>query len=55
MTNETIKCPKCGTMIPLSEALSHDIEERARQKYEAQLAEGKKQLDTLLKQRRSRL
>ena len=51
MSQDSIKCPKCGSMIPLSEALSHDIEERARQKYEAQLVEGKKQFETVLKQK----
>lgn len=51
MAQDSIKCPKCGTVIPLSEALSHDIEERARQKYEGQLVEGKKRLETALKQK----
>lgn len=51
MSQDAIKCPKCGTSIPLSEALSHDIEERARQKYEGQLAEGRKQLEGLLRQK----
>lgn len=37
MSQDSIKCPNCGTAIPLSEALSHDIEERARQNYEKQL------------------
>ena len=51
MSQDSIKCPKCGTSIPLSEALSHDIEEHARQKYENQLAEGKKQFNAILKQK----
>lgn len=51
MSQDSIKCPNCGMAIPLSEALSHDIEERARQKYEAQLAEGKKQFETVLNQK----
>jgi len=51
MSQDSIKCPKCGTVIPLSEALSHDIEERAKQKYESQLSDGKKQLEVILKQK----
>jgi hypothetical protein len=51
MAQDSIKCPKCGAIIPLSEALSHDIEERARHNYEGQLAENKKQLETVLKQK----
>ncbi len=34
MTTETIKCPKCSTVIELSEAISHDIEIRLKQQYE---------------------
>lgn len=51
MSQDSIKCPKCSAVIPLSEALSHDIEERAKQKYEDQLADGKKQLEAALKQK----
>lgn len=51
MAQDSIKCPKCGSVIPLSEALSHDIEEHARQKYESQLIENKKLHDAQLKQR----
>jgi len=50
MSQNSIKCPKCGTAIPLSEALSHDIEERARQTYEKQLAENKIKHQDELKQ-----
>ena len=50
MAQDSIKCPKCGTAIPLSEALSHDIEERARQNFEKQLAENKKKHDSELKE-----
>ncbi len=50
MSQDSIKCPKCGTAIPLSEALSHDIEERARQNYEKQLAENKRKHDSELKE-----
>lgn len=51
MSQDSIKCPKCGMVIPLSEALSHDIEERARQKYEKQVAEDKIKHDGELKER----
>lgn len=37
MSNDSIKCPHCGKHIPLSEALSRDIEERSRCEYEKQL------------------
>jgi hypothetical protein len=49
MSQDSVKCPKCSAIIPLSEALSHDIEERAQLKYESQLAEGKKQQEAALK------
>ena len=32
---DRIRCPHCGTNIPLSKALSHKIEEGIRQEYEA--------------------
>lgn len=50
MSQDSIKCPKCGTAIPLSEALSHDIEERARQNFEKELAENKRKHDNELKE-----
>lgn len=49
MSQDSIKCPKCGMVIPLSEALSHDIEERARQNFEKQLAENKRKHEVELK------
>ncbi len=33
MATESIKCPKCGAEIELTEALSHDIEARLQQKH----------------------
>ena len=50
MSQDSIKCPKCGMAIPLSEALSHDIEERARLKYEKQIAEDKQKYDLGLRE-----
>ena len=49
MSQDSIKCPKCGAAIPLSEALSHDIEERARLNFEKELAENKRKHDSELK------
>ena len=37
MTEQTIVCPKCGTEIPLSSALTQQIEERLRQGLEAEI------------------
>jgi len=48
MVQDSIKCPKCGEAIPLSEALSHDIEERARRKYESQLSKKETEFQTRL-------
>ncbi|MBU1614605.1 hypothetical protein KJ693_04750, partial [bacterium] len=53
MTQETIKCPKCGKLIKLSEAISHDIEIAIKTKYEQeiekQLKEERKQLELKVK------
>ena len=48
MTQETIKCPKCGELIKLSEAISHDIEIEIRTKYE-------KEIEKRLKEEREQL
>ncbi len=37
MPEQTITCPKCGTKIPLTEAFTHDIEEKLRLQYTAEL------------------
>ena len=42
MTKETIKCPDCGSVIELSEAISHDIEIRLKQQYENEIGKTKK-------------
>jgi hypothetical protein len=55
MAQNSIKCPKCGEIIPLSEALSHDIEERVRQKFEIQLAEKEDEYQGRLKKQREEL
>ncbi|MHC4445902.1 MAG: DUF2130 domain-containing protein [Planctomycetota bacterium] len=38
MTDQTIKCPKCGREIELTEALTGQIEQNIRAKYEAEAA-----------------
>jgi hypothetical protein len=43
---DTIECPECGHAIPVSEALSHQITERARAQSEAEIAS----LQTALKE-----
>jgi hypothetical protein len=35
LPEQTIKCPKCGHDIPLTEAFTHQIEERLRQQFES--------------------
>lgn len=51
MAQDSIKCPNCNTLIPLSEALSHDIEERARLKYQSELDKNKNAFETQLLQK----
>lgn len=51
MNQEKIKCPKCGHMIELSEAISHDIEERLKAKYDQQIQQMKTDAQTALKQK----
>jgi len=43
MSQDTIKCPKCGEIIELSEVISKDIEQRLHKKYESEISEIKKQ------------
>ncbi len=51
MNQEKIKCPKCGHMIELSEAISHDIEDRLKAKYNQQIQQIKTDSQTALKQK----
>jgi len=58
MADQTIKCPNCGTQIPLTEALTGQIEQSMKLKYEAETAEKAKELDkekTVLKQKAKEL
>ena len=45
MTKETIKCPECGEVIELSEAISHDIEIRLKQQYENEIGKTRKSIE----------
>jgi hypothetical protein len=45
VSDQTIKCPKCGTEIPLTEALTGQIEQSIRAKYEAETAKKDQELD----------
>jgi len=45
VTKETIKCPDCGAVIELSEAISHDIEVRLKQQYENEIGKTKKAIE----------
>jgi len=44
MSENIIKCPKCGAEIPLTEALTGQIEEKIRQQCQTQLDEDRKKL-----------
>jgi len=58
MPDQTIKCPKCGTQIPLTEALTGPIEQSIKLRYEAEAAEKVKELDKekkILKQKAKEL
>lgn len=46
MSDQTIKCSKCGYEIPLTEALTGQIEQSIELKYEMAAAENAKELDT---------
>ncbi|MFQ5714193.1 MAG: DUF2130 domain-containing protein [Candidatus Scalinduaceae bacterium] len=45
MTKETIKCPKCGEVIELSEAISQDIEIRLKERCEKELGKIQKSFE----------
>lgn len=42
MSKDTIKCPKCGAVIPISSAIAHEIEEELRDRFESEKAGWKK-------------
>ena len=45
MAKETIKFPKCGAEIEISELLTHQIEERLKKDYVAEAKKREAQLD----------
>lgn len=49
MPDQTITCPKCGTKIPLTEAFTHEIEEKLRSRYEIELKKKSEEVNTALK------
>ncbi len=53
MDQISVKCPKCGEMFEVSQAISHEIEENAKRKYQKEI-ESQKQLmkDALVKKER---
>jgi hypothetical protein len=46
--SDSITCPKCNTEIPLSEALSHQVEERLRAEFDAERAEFETEKERLM-------
>lgn len=49
MAQATIKCPKCGEVIEISQAISHDIEIEIKRKYEKDIQIVKKDSERMLK------
>jgi hypothetical protein len=45
MADQIFKCPKCGTQIPLTEALTGPIEETIKSRYQAEAAAKEKKLE----------
>lgn len=50
MPDQTIKCPKCGAEIPLTEALTGQIEQVIKAKYETEAAKKEKEYQAKLKE-----
>lgn len=46
MSNQTIKCPNCGTAIDVNEIISHQLEDQIKQKYATELAKEKHRYET---------
>ncbi len=55
MTEQSIKCPKCGFEIPMSEALTHQIEEEIKDKYEKELLKAKEDAKLLFEKERQHI
>ncbi len=50
MSDQTIKCPNCGTEIPLTEALTNQIEQSMKFKYEAEALAKDKEIQERLEE-----
>lgn len=46
MSNQTIKCPNCGTAIDVNEMISHQLEDQIKQKYATELAKERHRYET---------
>jgi len=55
MSEQTIRCPKCGHEIPLTEAFTHQIEERLREQFEADSKRKEKEYAVALKAKEQEL
>ena len=49
MSDQTIRCPKCGTKIELTEALTGQIEDAIKAKYEEESLTKEKEIQAKLK------
>jgi sarcosine oxidase delta subunit len=43
---DSIKCPNCGELIPVSETIYHQIAEKARAESKAEIAKQQRELST---------
>lgn len=48
MADQTIKCPKCGYNIPITEAFTRQIEEQLRRDFDAELKRRQQEFDAAL-------
>jgi len=55
MAQENLKCPKCGEVFEISEAISHDIEMEWKKKYESKIASVKEATALELKNKDSEM
>ncbi|MBU1004508.1 MAG: hypothetical protein KJ561_01630, partial [Nanoarchaeota archaeon] len=55
MVQETIKCPKCGEVIKVSQAISHDIEIELKKKYDKEILDIKETTARDLKDKESEI
>ncbi len=55
MEQKTITCPKCGTKIELTEALSKDIELSIKKQYEGKIEKVKAEAEKMMKEKESEL